>query len=81
MLLTVVKLSAIFNIRSVEHLGISHLTGRKVECKPSSVLNQLFLHNHDSDFNGFTIACRDNNGFRILLKESLIISRDSFVLK
>ena len=35
---------------------------------------------HDSDFNDFTILCRDNNGFRILLKESILISRDSPVL-
>ena len=38
------------------------------------------LHNHDSDFNDFTILCRDNNGFRLLIKESLLISRDFPVL-
>ena len=25
------------NIRSSEHIGISHLTGKRVECKPSAV--------------------------------------------
>ena len=25
------------NLRSSEHLGISHLTGKRVECKPSAV--------------------------------------------
>ena len=35
---------------------------------------------HDSDFNDFTILCRDNNGFRLLSKESILICRDSSVL-
>ena len=40
----------------------------------------LLLHNHDSDLNDFIILCWDNNGFRLLLKESILISRDSPVL-
>ena len=58
---------------------MSHLTGKRVECKPSVVSDHLLLHNHDSDFNDFTILCRDNNGFR-LSKESILISRDSPIL-
>ena len=38
------------------------------------------MHNNDSDFNDFSILCRDNNSFRLLLKESFLISRDSPVL-
>ena len=68
------------NVRSSEHIGISHLTGKRVECKPSAVSDHLLLHNHDSDFNDFTILCRDNNGFRLLLKEPMLLSRDSPVL-
>ena len=68
------------NVRSSEHIGMSHLTGKRVECKPSAVSDHLLLHNHDSDFNDFTILCRDNNGFRLLIKESILISRDSLVL-
>ena len=33
-------------VRSSEYLGISHLTRRRVECKPSAVSNYL-QHNHD----------------------------------
>ena len=51
-----------------------------VECKPSAISDHVLLHNHDSDFNDFTILCRDNNGFRLLIKESLLLSRDSSVL-
>ena len=55
------------NVRSCEHIGI-HLTGKTIECKSSLVPYHLLLHNHDSDFNNFTILCRDNNGFRLLKK-------------
>ena len=65
------------NVRSNEHIGISHLTGKRVECKPSADWDHLLLYNHDSDFNDFTILCRDKTGFRILLKEFILISRDS----
>ena len=34
----------------------------------------------NSDFNDFTMLCQGNNGFRLLLKESILISRDSPVL-
>ena len=68
------------NVRCSEYIGISHSTGKRVECKPSAVSDHLLLHKHDSDFNDFTVLCRDNNGFRVLLKESILISRDSPVL-
>ena len=80
MLRTMVKLTEChLNVRSNEYLGILHLTGKRVGCKPSAV--SLKLHNHDSDFKHFTILCRDNNGSRLLLKESVLISRDSAVFK
>ena len=51
--------------------GISYITGKRVERKPSAVSDHLLLRNHDNDFNDFTILYRDNNGFKLLLKESL----------
>ena len=62
------KTERYLNVRSSEHKGISHLTGTRVEWKPSAVSDHFLLHNHDSDFNVFSIICRDNNGFRLLLK-------------
>ena len=59
---------------------MSHLTGKRVECKPSAVSDHLLLHNHDNDFNDFTILFWDNYGFRLLLKESILLSTDSLVL-
>ena len=45
------------NVRSSEHIGISPLTGKRVECKPSSLLDHLLLNNHDSNFNNFALLC------------------------
>ena len=45
------------NVRSSERVGISHLRGKRVECKPSEVSDNLLLHKHDSDFNDFTVLC------------------------
>ena len=68
------------NVRSSEHLDISHLTGKRAESKKSAVSDHLLLHNHDRDFNDSTILCRDNNVFKLLLKEFILVSRDSSVL-
>ena len=34
------------NVGSSEHLGLSHLTGKSVERKPSAISDHLLLHNH-----------------------------------
>ena len=60
------------NVKSSKHIGISHLTGKRVECKLSAVSDHLLLHNHDSDFNDFAILCQDNNGFRLLIKDCIL---------
>ena len=57
------KIECYINVRSSEHIGISHSTEKRVECKPSAVSGHLFLHKNDSDFNDFTTLCRDNNDF------------------
>ena len=51
------KIKRHFNVRPGEHLGISDLAGKNVECKPSADSDHLLLHNHDSYFNKFTILC------------------------
>ena len=56
-MVTAVLLTYHFNIRSGEHLGMSHLTGKRVECKQSAVSDHFLLQNYDSDFRDFTILC------------------------
>ena len=63
------------NVRSSEQIGISHLTGKKVECKPSAVSVYLLLHNHDSSLNEFTILCRDNN--RLTSRNSPVLDNNT----
>ena len=65
------------NVRSSEHVGIWYLIGKRVECKIPAVSDHLLLHNHDSDFNDFTLLYRNNNGFKLLLKQSILIYTDS----
>ena len=62
----------LLNVRSSEHIVISSLTGKTVECIPSAVSDHLLLRNHKKDLGDFTILCRDKNGFRLLLIKSLI---------
>ena len=49
MLLTTAKRNHL-NVRSSEHIGISYLTGKRVEFKPPAVSGHLLLHNHNSNF-------------------------------
>ena len=51
------KTKCCLNARYGEHLGISHLTGKRVECKLSAVSNYLLLHDPDSDCKDFSILC------------------------
>ena len=68
------------NVRSSEHIGISHLTGKRVECKPSAISDHLLQHNHASDFNDFTILCRDN-GFRLLTRSTTAVDPQHLKVK
>lgn len=67
------KTESHFNVRYSEHLSTSNLTVKREKRKSSAVSNRPLLHNHDSDFNVLTIICQDNNGFRRLLKENILI--------
>ena len=39
------------NVRASEHIGVSHLTGKGVECKSFAISDQFLLDNHYSNFN------------------------------
>ena len=64
------SLTQCLNFRAVT--AILHLTRKRVECKPFAVSDHFLLQNNDTDFNDFTILCRDYNGFRLSVKESSI---------
>ena len=66
------------NVRSGEHIGLSPLTGNRVACKPSAISDRLLLHeDNNSSFNNFSILCCENNAYKLSLRESILIKRDS----
>ena len=68
-----------FHHRACEHLGISHLTGKRYKPpKVSAISDHLLLTGHNADLDDFSIINRDTNrsNFTLLLRESLLIYRD-----
>ena len=66
------------NVRSGEHIGKSALTGKKVACKTSAISEHILFHdNHESYFSDFNILCHENNNFKLAIRESILIYRDS----
>ena len=67
--------------RAAEHMGISNLTGKPVKSvKGSAVSDHLLQCDCTIGFDHFDILVSDNNSFRLLIKESLLIKRDKPVL-
>ena len=66
-----------FFTRSAEHMGISNLTGKRLECvKQSAVSDHLLECNCSIDFDHCDILASDANKFRLLINESLLIKCD-----
>ena len=66
-----------FFVRASEHLGMTPLTGKRVKNpKKSAIFNHILLKGHDASFEDFTILLKENNKFKLHLKESLRIKRD-----
>ena len=66
------------NVRSGEHTGLSPLTGNRVACKPSAISDHLLLpEDNNSSFNNFSILRCENNAYKLSLRESILIKRDS----
>ena len=66
-----------FYIRAAEHMGISHLTNKRLKnVKQSAISDHLLTCDCNVNFNDFTILSRDSNNVSFLIKESLLIARD-----
>ena len=67
-----------FKVRACELLGITPLTGKKVKTpKSSAIIEHLIFTEYDASFNDFKILTKETNGFKLLIKESLLIARDN----
>ena len=59
------------NVRSGEHLSLSALTGQR-----SGVKDHCFFFNHVGPFDDLSVLKYESNPFKLLVKESLLVSRD-----
>ena len=73
-----------FKFRICEHLGISHLTEKKVKIdnnKLTAIQEHLLCCNYCPSFEDFSILTRESNDFKLKIMESLLIARDKPILK
>ena len=69
-------------VRASEHLGITSLTGKRVKnTKKSLIFDHILLKGHGANFEYFRILLKENNKFKLHLKESTLIKRDNPELK
>ena len=53
------------------------LTGKRVKNpKKSAIFDHILLKGHDASFENFAILLKENNNFKLYLKESLLMKRD-----
>ena len=72
-----------FKVRICEHLGISHLMGKRETLQPNqhtAVLEHCLICYNSPSFDDFVIISRESNDFKLTLKESIIINRDKLLL-
>ena len=72
-----------FKFRICEYLGISHLTGKKVNIdnkKLTTIQEHLLCCNYSPSFEGVSILTRESNDFKLKITESLLIARDKPIL-
>ena len=68
-------------VRCGEHIGISHLTWKKIRpSKESAIRDHLLIRINVPSFDEFSILAHGNNRFVLEIKESLLIKRDKPVL-
>ena len=69
------------NVRSGEHLSLSVLTGKHVNNnKKLAVKDHYLFFNHMGSFEDFSILKDESGPFKLLIKESLLDSRDKPIL-
>ena len=68
-------------MRSGEHLSLSALTVQRVNNnKKSSVKDNCLFSNHLGSFEDFPVLTYESNPLKLLIKEALLVSRDTPLL-
>ena len=68
-----------FKVWIWEHLGTSHLTGKKVKTdnnKVTAIQEHLLCCNYSPSYEVFSFLTRESNDFKLKVMESLLIARD-----
>ena len=68
-----------FKVRICGHLGISHLTRKKVKIdnnKLTPIQEHLLCCNYSPSYEDFSISTKESNDFKLKIMESLLIARD-----
>ena len=69
------------SVRVGKHLGVSHLTGKKSKSKKSTAVKYHMLFcDHIVSIDDFKILATSDSDFHVMVKESLLISRDEPIL-
>ena len=64
-------------VRASEHLGISHLTGKRViQYTHTAIGDHILSCDHAASLDNFKIVARDSSNYILEIKESLLISHD-----
>ena len=72
-----------FKVQICEHLGISHLTEKKIKIdnnKLTAIQEHLLCCNYCPSFEDFSILTRESNDFKLKIMESLLIACDKPIL-
>ena len=65
------------NVKSREHLSLLAVTGKHVNNnKKFAVKDHCLFFNHMDSFEDFSILTYESNPFKLLIEESLLVSRD-----
>ena len=73
----VYKFKRHFKIRMYEHLGVSALTGKRVQADDDSAIKKHhLLCNHSSGFDDFFILAGNNIDFKVTLMDRPLVNRD-----
>ena len=75
------KLKRSFYVRAAEYMEILHLTNKRLKnVKESAISEFLLTCDCNLNFDDFIILSKDSNNINLLIKESLLISRESFII-
>ena len=70
-----------FYVRAAEHMEISHLTNKRLKnVKESAISEFLLTCDCNTNLDDFIILSKDSNNINLLMKESLLISRESLLI-